>query len=124
MYRAHPEWVIRIPGRAPMRSRYHLMLNMADPQVTEYLYQRISTILRRHMVECVKWDMNRSISDWYSVTLDAEWQQEQPHRYVLGLYALLERLTKEFPDVLWEGCSGGGGRFDAGMLYYCPNMVQ
>ena len=76
------------------------------------------------MVECVKWDMNRSISDWYSVTLDAEWQQEQPHRYVLGLYTLLERLTKEFPDVLWEGCSGGGGRFDAGMLYYCPNMVQ
>ncbi len=122
LYRAHPEWVIRIPGRAPMRSRYQLVLNMADPQVTEYLYQRISTILRQHMVEYVKWDMNRSISDWYSVTLDAEWQQEQPHRYVLGLYALLERLTKEFPDVLWEGCSGGGGRFDAGMLYYCPQI--
>lgn len=122
LYRKHPEWVIRIPGRKPMRSRYQLVLDMSNPQVTEYLYQVMSKILKENHIEYVKWDMNRSISDWYTATLPESRQMEMPHRYILGLYTLLERLTGEFPDVLFEGCSGGGGRFDAGMLYYCPQI--
>ena len=122
LFRAHPEWAISIPGRKPMRSRYQLVLDMANPEVVEYLYRSISKILRDNHIEYVKWDMNRSISDWYTSILPAERQKEMPHRYVLGVYELLERLTDEFPEVLFEGCSGGGGRFDAGMLYYCPQI--
>ncbi|MBO5146042.1 MAG: alpha-galactosidase [Lachnospiraceae bacterium] len=122
LYRRHPEWAIRIPGRNPMRSRYQLVLDMSNTEVTEYLYQVMSQILRENHIEYVKWDMNRSICDWYTRTLPKNRQMELPHRYILGLYGLLERLTGEFPDVLFEGCSGGGGRFDAGMLYYCPQI--
>ena len=122
LYRKHPDWAIRIPDRAPMRSRYQLVLDMANPEVQEYLFRVMSDVLHSAHISYVKWDMNRSISDWYTRTLPADRQGEMPHRYVLGLYALLERLTAAFPDVLFEGCSGGGGRFDAGMLYYCPQI--
>lgn len=122
LYRRHPDWAIRIPDRAPMRSRYQLVLDMANPEVQEYLFRVMSDVLHSADISYVKWDMNRSISDWYTRTLPADRQGEMPHRYVLGLYALLERLTAAFPDVLFEGCSGGGGRFDAGMLYYCPQI--
>ena len=122
LYRKHPDWAIRIPDRAPMRSRYQLVLDMANPEVQEYLFRVMSDVLHSADISYVKWDMNRSISDWYTRTLPADRQGEMPHRYVLGLYALLERLTAAFPDVLFEGCSSGGGRFDAGMLYYCPQI--
>lgn len=122
LYCKHPDWAIRIPDRAPMRSRYQLVLDMANPEVQEYLFRVMSDVLHSADISYVKWDMNRSISDWYTRTLPADRQGEMPHRYVLGLYALLERLTAAFPDVLFEGCSGGGGRFDAGMLYYCPQI--
>lgn len=122
LYRKHPDWAIRIPDRAPMRSRYQLVLDMANPEVQEYLFRVMSDVLHSADISYVKWDMNRSISDWYTRTLPADRQGEMPHRYVLGLYALLEQLTAAFPDVLFEGCSGGGGRFDAGMLYYCPQI--
>ena len=122
LYRKHPDWAIRIPDRAPMRSRYQLVLDMANPEVQEYLFRVMSDVLHSADISYVKWDMNRSISDWYTRTLPADRQGGMPHRYVLGLYALLERLTAAFPDVLFEGCSGGGGRFDAGMLYYCPQI--
>ena len=122
LYRKHPDWAIRIPDRAPMRSRYQLVLDMANPEVQEYLFRVMSDVLHSADISYVKWDMNRSISAWYTRTLPADRQGEMPHRYVLGLYALLERLTAAFPDVLFEGCSGGGGRFDAGMLYYCPQI--
>lgn len=122
LYRSHPEWAIQIPGRNPMRSRYQLVLDMSNAEVVEYLYQVMSRILKENHIEYVKWDMNRSICDWYSAALPENRQSEMPHRYVLGLYELLERLTNEFPDVLFEGCSGGGGRFDAGMMYYCPQI--
>lgn len=122
LYRSHPEWAIRIPGRAPMRSRYQLALDMSNPEVIGYLHRVISKILRENNIEYVKWDINRSICDWYTPTLPEHRQLELPHRYILGLYELLERLTGEFPDVLFEGCCGGGGRFDAGMLYYCPQI--
>lgn len=122
LYRAHPDWALQIPGRKPVRSRYQLVLDLSREEVREYLYRSISSLLRENHIEYVKWDMNRSICDWYSTSLPGERQMELPHRYVLGLYELLERLTQEFPDVLFEGCSGGGGRFDAGMLYYCPQI--
>lgn len=122
LYRAHPEWVIRVPNRNPVRSRSQLVLDLSNQEVIQYLYHAVGKILRDHHIEYVKWDMNRSICDWYSAALPAERQREMPHRYVLGLYSLLERLTGEFPHILFEGCCGGGGRFDAGMLYYFPQI--
>lgn len=122
LFRAHPDWAIRIPGRAPTLGRSQLVLDMSRSDVCEYLYQTISGILRSADISYIKWDMNRSITDWYSSQLCTDRQKELPHRYMLGLYSLLERLTTEFPDILIEGCSGGGGRFDAGMLYYCPQI--
>lgn len=122
LYRAHPDWAVKMPDRKPMRGRYQLVLDMTNPEVRDYLYRAIANILNSAEISYIKWDMNRSISDWYSACLPAENQGEMPHRYVLGLYELLERLTTDFPDVLFEGCSGGGGRFDAGMLYYCPQI--
>ncbi len=122
LYRAHPDWAIAIPERKPVRGRGQLVLDMSRAEVREYLYNSISGLLKSADISYIKWDMNRSITSWYSSALTAERQGEMPHRYVLGLYELLERLTTEFPDVLFEGCSGGGGRFDAGMLYYCPQI--
>ncbi len=122
LYKEHPDWAIQIPGRKPMRGRYQLVLDMTRQDVRDYLYRQISNVLDCANVEYIKWDMNRSISDWYSPGLSSGRQSEMPHRYVLGFYELLERLTTDYPDVLFEGCSGGGGRFDAGMLYYCPQI--
>jgi alpha-galactosidase len=122
LYRTHPDWVIAIPGRKPMRSRNQLLLDFTRDEVREYIYQVMSDILRSANISYVKWDMNRSISDWYTLSLPAYRQGEMAHRYVLSLYQLLDRLTTEFPHVLFEGCSGGGGRFDAGMLQYCPQI--
>lgn len=122
LYRSHPDWAIKIPSRDPVRSRYQLVLDMTNPDVRDYLFGAISDILNSADISYIKWDMNRSICDWYTPCLSAEKQGEMPHRYVLGLYELLERLTTAFPNVLFEGCSGGGGRFDAGMLYYCPQI--
>lgn len=122
LYRNHPDWAIKIPGRDPVRSRYQLVLDMSRQDVLDYLYEAMSAILKCADISYVKWDMNRSISDWFSYGLTPENMGEMPHRYVLGLYSLLDRLTTAFPDVLFEGCSGGGGRFDAGILYYCPQI--
>ena len=122
LYRAHPDWAIKIPNRKPTRGRYQLVLDMSRKDVRDYLYDSIAAILKSADISYIKWDANRSICDWYSGELSAEKQCELPHRYILGLYELLERLTQNFPDVLIEGCSGGGGRFDAGMLYYCPQI--
>ncbi len=122
LYREHPEWAVQIPGRKPVRGRYQLMLDLSNPQVVDYLYHVLRKILGENHIEYVKWDMNRSICDWYTAALPGDRQGEMPHRYILGLYELLERLNRDFPEVLFEGCSGGGGRFDAGMLYYCPQI--
>ena len=122
LYRAHPDWAIRIPGRKPMLGRYQLVLDITRAEVRDYLFDSVSAILSGADISYVKWDMNRSICDWYSSAIPAERMGEMPHRYVLALYDLLERLTTAFPDVLFEGCSGGGGRFDAGILYYSPQI--
>jgi alpha-galactosidase len=122
LYRNHPDWAIKIPQRDPVRSRYQLVLDMSRSDVIDYLYNSISKILKSADISYVKWDMNRSICDWYSNDLPISRFGELQYRYVLGLYELLERLVTDFPNVLIEGCSGGGGRFDAGMLYYCPQI--
>lgn len=122
LYRTHPEWAIKIPNRKPTRSRYQLVLDMTRQDVRDYLFKVISDVLSSADISYVKWDMNRSICDWYSAELPVENMGEMQHRYVLGLYELLDRLTSEFPHILFEGCSGGGGRFDAGILYYCPQI--
>ena len=122
LYRAHPDWAIQIPGRQPNRSRYQLILDMGREDVRDYLYERMTAILDSANIEYVKWDMNRHISDVYSAVLPKERQGEASHRYMLGLYDLLERLVSRYPNLLLEGCSGGGGRFDLGMLYYSPQI--
>jgi alpha-galactosidase len=122
LYRAHPDWAFIIPGRAPMRGRYQLVLDFSREDVRENIFHQMCEVLDNAKVEYLKWDFNRSISDIYSATLPADRQGEVAHRYVLGLYDFLEKLGKRYPDMLIEGCSGGGGRFDAGMLYYSPQI--
>ncbi|MDO4466347.1 MAG: alpha-galactosidase [Bacillota bacterium] len=122
LYRQHPDWALTMPGRVPNRSRHQLVLDMSRDEIVDCIYERISAILRDNPIEYVKWDMNRSICDLWSCSLPYHRQGELAHRYVLGVYKLMDRLTSEFPDVLFEGCSGGGGRFDAGILYYSPQI--
>ena len=122
LYRAHPDWAFTVPSRAPMMARNQLVLDLGRADVREYLYGALSALLRDHPISYVKWDMNRGLADVFSRALPADRQGEALHRYVLGVYELLERLTAEFPHVLFEGCAGGGGRFDAGMLYYTPQI--
>lgn len=122
LYKQHPEWAIQVPGRNPQRSRYQLVLNMARTEVQDYLFDRVASLIEEAEIDYIKWDFNRSPSDWFGNQLPADAQLEMPHRYILGLYSLMERLVTRFPKVLFEGCSGGGGRFDAGMLYYMPQI--
>lgn len=114
LYREHPDWAITIPGRKPVRSRNQLVLDFSRKEVRDEIFKRICAVLDQGNVEYIKWDMNRSLADIYApnVTYD----------YVLGVYDFLEKLTNRYPDILIEGCSGGGGRFDAGMLYYAPQI--
>lgn len=122
LYRKHPDWAIQIPGRKPTRSRFQLVLDITREEVRDYIFNSISNLLKNNDISYMKLDMNRSICDWYSNNIEADKMGEMPHRYVLALYELLERITTAFPDVLFEGCSGGGARFDAGMLYYFPQI--
>ena len=122
LYRRHPEWAIQIPGRAPGMSRAQYVLDLSRPEVVDYAYECVASILRSADISYVKWDMNRQLTDIGSAYLDAHTQGELMHRYVLGVYEMQERLVTEFPDLLLENCSGGGARFDAGMLYYSPQI--
>lgn len=122
LYRAHPDWAFTVPGRKPMRGRYQLVLDFSRQDVRDHIFAQMCEVLDHARVEYLKWDFNRSISDIYSAALPADRQGEVAHRYVLGLYDFLEKLRNRYPDILIEGCSGGGGRFDAGMLYYTPQI--
>lgn len=122
LYRAHPDWCIHVPGRTPVLCRNQYVLDLTNDEVVEYVYSRLKDILSSANITYVKWDMNRQLTDLGSSFLPKEKQGELQHRYVLAIYSLLDRLTKEFPYILIEGCSGGGARFDPGILYYCPQI--
>lgn len=122
LYRKHPEYLMQVPGRRPSPSRNQYVLDLTRKEVIDDLFGQISKVLKEGGVDYVKWDMNRHLSDVYSASLPKDRQGEVYHRYVLGLYELMERITSAFPDVLFEGCSGGGGRFDAGFAYYMPQI--
>ena len=112
LYRAHPDWAIQIPGRKPIRSRNQLLLDFSRKEVRDQVFEQICAVLDQGEIDYVKWDMNRSMADVYAGNLT----------YDYGVYDFMERLTSRYPDLLLEGCSGGGGRFDAGMLYYSPQI--
>ena len=120
LFAAHPDWAIGVPGRPRTPSRNQFVLDMSRPEVVDLLFGVLSELLGSAPISYVKWDMNRSITEPYSTALPPDRQGEFFHRYMLGVYALYERLTSAFPSILFESCSGGGGRFDAGLLAYAP----
>ena len=122
LYRAHPDWVLNVPGRAPARGRGQLVLDFSRKDIRDHIYSQLKQVLSSADISYVKWDMNRSLTDVWSAALPTGRQGEVYHRYVLGVYDMLERLRQDFPNVLIEGCCGGGGRFDGGMLYYTPQI--
>ena len=122
LYRMHPDWAIAIPGRVAAMAREQYVLDLTRKEVRDTIYEKVAKILRSANIEYVKWDMNRQLCDLGSYGLAPDSQGELFHRYVLAVYELQERLLEEFPHLLLENCSGGGGRFDAGMLYYSPQI--
>src|SRR5699024_144914 len=120
LFRAHPDWAFQVPNRPRSTSRSQYVLDFSREDVRENIYQQLTAILDHTDIDYIKWDMNRNMTEVYSTQLPQEAQGEVAHRYILGLYDLLEKLTTRYPDILFESCSGGGGRFDAGMLYYMP----
>ncbi|EOS40510.1 alpha-galactosidase [Lachnospiraceae bacterium] len=120
LYRAHPEWAMQIPGRHAVRSRNQMALDMSRREVQDYLIQSVNAILDDANIYYVKWDINRSLADIWSNVLSADKQGEVYHRYILGLYRVMNEIILTHPDILFEGCSGGGGRYDPGMLHYYP----
>lgn len=120
LYRAHPDWCLHVPQRRRTESRNQLVLDLSRPEVCAYLIDTVSHVLASAPIGYVKWDMNRHMTEVGSAALPPERQRETAHRYMLGLYRVLEAITQRFPDVLFESCSGGGGRFDPGMLHYMP----
>ena len=122
LYRAHPDWAIAVPGRRSGLCRNQYVLDITRPEVLDYVWGRIEAILSSANIEYLKWDMNRQLADLGSLALPADRQGELYHRYVLAVYELQERLVRRFPELLLENCSGGGARFDPGMLYYSPQI--
>ncbi len=120
LYREHPDWAMQIPCKDPVRARNQLVLDFANPVVVQHIFEKISAVLRQGEINYVKWDMNRNLADVFSANVKE--QGKVLYDYMLGVYRLLDQLTGEFPDILWEGCAGGGGRFDMGMLYYTPQI--
>ena len=118
LYDAHPDWCLHVPGRPRSQSRNQLILDMSRKDVQDYVIDSVCAVLESANIEYVKWDMNRNFKEAGSDLLEN--QGELSHRYMLGLYRVLESITSRFPDILFESCSGGGGRFDPGMLYYMP----
>lgn len=120
LYRAHPDWCLHVDGRARVEMRNQLILDLSRKEVQDYIIESVSAALESARIEYVKWDMNRNMTEPFSGAQTPERQKETQHRYMLGLYRVLEEITARFPEILFESCSGGGGRFDPGMLYYMP----
>lgn len=122
LYREHPDWVLCAPGRPYTRGRSQLVLDFSRQEVRDHIYDALRKVLSSANITYLKWDMNRSLSEVWSAALPAHRQGEVYHRFVLGVYDMLERFHRDYPHILIEGCSGGGGRFDGGMLYYTPQI--
>ncbi len=120
LYRSHPEWAITVPGRKASLGRNQLILDLTNSEVIDHLEQTLNELFQTCRPAYVKWDMNRAVSDHFSAALEAASQGELAHRYILGLYELLGRLTRAWPEILFESCASGGSRFDCGMLYFMP----
>lgn len=122
LYRAHPDYAICVPGREPALSRNQMVLDLSRAEVRDYIVDAVCKVLKENEIDYVKWDCNRNVSDAFSLGLKPECQGELAHRYALGLYDICERIVNGNPDVFFEGCSGGGMRFDPAMLYYFPQI--
>ena len=120
LFEEHPDWCLHIPGRPLAEGRNQLVLDLSREDVQEFIIETLDSILTSAPIAYIKWDMNRYLTNAASPLLVADRQKELYHRYVLGLYRVLEEVTTAHPEVLFEGCSGGGGRFDLGILYYMP----
>ena len=122
LYRAHPDWAVAAPGRTPCRMRNQYILDITRNEVRDHVYESVANVLRNANIAYVKWDMNRALTDIGSVELDAQSLGRFSYLYTLGVYDLMGRLLEEFPDLLLENCSSGGGRYDAGMIFYSPQI--
>ncbi|GIM29813.1 alpha-galactosidase [Clostridium polyendosporum] len=120
LYKEHPDWCIHVNGRTRSEARKQLILDLSRQEVCDEVIKRICDVLASAPISYVKWDMNRNMTEIGSLALPAERQRETAHRYILGLYKIMDAVTSRFPDILFESCSGGGGRFDPGILYYMP----
>ena len=122
LYETHPDWVLQIPDKAHSEGRNQCILDLTKEEVQEFIIEKMSEVFSSANISYVKWDMNRTFTDYYSSGLPKEQQGEVAHRYVLGLYRCMKELTKRFPDILFEGCASGGNRFDLGILCYFPQI--
>lgn len=120
LYERYPEWLVKCPERLPAISRNQYVLDFTRKEVVDYIFNSMSKVIDEAELDYIKWDMNRYISDSYSANLSASQQMEFSHRYILGVYRLYEKLTVKYPDILFESCASGGGRFDLGMMHYAP----
>lgn len=120
LFRTHPDWVIQTPNRRRSVGRFQLVLDYSRAEVVDHVFTQLSDVFSTAKISYVKWDMNRSLTEVFSSALPTDQQGEVAHRHILGVYALLERLTTAFPHILFESCASGGARFDAGMLFYAP----
>ena len=125
LFRAHPDWILQVPGLEPREGRHEYLLDLGRAEVRQYLLEVLNLYLDTGKIDYIKWDMNRPLTDATSAALPANRQGEVPHRYILGLYEILRQVTHGYPDVLFEGCSSGGARLDAGMLaYFAQNWTS
>lgn len=122
LYRSHPEWAVRVPGQSHAEGRHQMLLDLTNKDVRDHIVEAMTNVFSSANISYVKWDMNRIMSDRYSQTLPPDRQSEFGHRYVLGLYDIMGRLTERFPEILFEGCAAGGNRFDLGILCYMPQI--
>ncbi|MBO4396330.1 MAG: alpha-galactosidase [Eubacterium sp.] len=122
LYRAHPEWALRVNNREISQSRNQYVLDMSRPEVVDYIYGMVSKVIRENGIDYVKWDMNRPLADIGSEGVGSDRQGEIKHRYVMGVYEMQGRLVRDFPELLLENCAGGGSRFDPGMMYFSPQI--
>ena len=120
LYRAHPDWILTTPNRRACHGRHQFVLDFSRQEVVDYIYEAMAKVLSEAPISYVKWDMNRNITECFSAVANAADQGKVFHKYILGVYDLYDRLTTEFPEILFESCASGGSRFDPGMLYYAP----